>query len=250
MKKNILFILLAVFLTSSIAHSQVSQNAKHRDKKEPAEVTVRYNDLLQKYVSKDGKVDYKLLLQDESWNKLVIDHNALIPQEKWSDDRLKSYWMNSYNINTIDLILKNYPLKSINDLDKPWDTKFITIGDQQYSLNDIEHNILRKIFVDPRIHFGINCASFSCPNILNRAFYPNTVDIMLEKSTFAFMSDGDKNEISEKKIKISKIFEWFAEDFQKGNSSVIQFINNYTDTEIKEDAKVEFMDYDWSLNSK
>ncbi len=154
--------------------------------------------------------------------------------------------MNAYNAFTIKLIVNNYPIKSIKDIPKPWDLRFFQIGKKWYNLNEIEHQILRKMG-DPRIHFGINCASFSCPPILNKAFTAANVDKELEKLAIAFVNDTKRNEINANSIKLSKIFQWFGKDF-KNNGSLIDFLNQYADIEINADAKKSFLDYNWNLN--
>ena len=100
---------------------------------------------------------------------------------------------------------------------------------------------------EPRIHFGINCASFSCPPLLNEAFTRQDVDDQLERLAVTFVNDPKRNTISENSVKISKIFSWFARDF-KQDGSVIDFLNKYSEVTINPKAKKSFRDYDWSLN--
>ncbi|MEO1449971.1 MAG: DUF547 domain-containing protein, partial [Bacteroidota bacterium] len=113
-----------------------------------------WNQLLQTHVSAAGKVNYKGFQADRV--KLDRYLNILAtqpPTDDWSRADKMSFWINAYNAFTVKLILDNYPLKSIRDIEKPWDTSFITIGGKSYTLNDIEHKILRPQFKDPRIHF-------------------------------------------------------------------------------------------------
>lgn len=154
--------------------------------------------------------------------------------------------MNAYNAMTIDLILRHQPLESIKDIKKPWDQRFWKLGDKYYNLDEIEHKILRKMS-DPRIHFGINCASFSCPPLLNEAFTAEKVDSQLDMLARKFINDSKRNTITADRVEISKIFDWFAKDF-KTDGSVINYLNKYSETKILSDAKVRYMDYDWSLN--
>ena len=154
--------------------------------------------------------------------------------------------MNAYNAFTVKLIIDNYPIKSIKDIKKPWDIRFFQIGKKWYNLNDIEHQILRKMG-DPRIHFGINCASFSCPPLLNKAFTATNVDKELEQLAVAFVNDKERNKISANSIEISKIFQWFGKDF-KTKGTLIDFLNQYAATKISPTAKQRFLDYNWNLN--
>ena len=100
---------------------------------------------------------------------------------------------------------------------------------------------------DARIHFGINCASFSCPPLLNEAFTAQKVDTQLDVLARRFVNDSKRNTITANSIEISEIFNWFAKDF-KTNGSVIDFLNKYSDVQIAAKAKKRYKDYDWSLN--
>lgn len=203
--------------------------------------------LLQKHVSEDGKVNYLKIRQSkllQSYIKDLQEHNITLKTA--NKNEVLAYWINAYNALTIDLILKNYPLKSIKDIDKPWDQHLWKFNDKWLNLNDIEHKILREL-EEPRIHFAIVCASESCPKLLNKAFTAKNLDEQLTQVTQTFLADTTKNKISENNIQLSKIFKWFAKDF-KNNGSLIDFLNQYSDTKISPKAKKSFLDYDWSLN--
>ncbi len=205
-----------------------------------------WNTLLQTHVSDQGNVDYKGIKKNAvELDTYLMQLAKTSPTESWSKDEKLAYWINAYNAFTVKLILDNYPLKSIKDINKPWDKKFIPIGDDLLSLSHVEHKILRKMN-EPRIHFAIVCASYSCPNLLNKAFKAECIDKQLSKATKAFIS-SDKNNITANKIEISKIFSWFADDF-KQDGTLIDFLNTYSEIQISKKAKKKFMDYDWSLN--
>jgi hypothetical protein len=134
------------------------------------------------------------------------------------------------------------------DLDngKTWDVKWIKLGGKTYSLNQIEHEIIRPQFKDARIHFAVNCAAKSCPPLYNKAYTEENVNRYLEKRTIQFINDNKYNSISTKKAEISKIFEWYQEDF----GDLITYLNKYLKQEdISKKAKVSFKEYDWSLNN-
>ncbi|MGB3076569.1 MAG: DUF547 domain-containing protein, partial [Chitinophagales bacterium] len=157
--------------------------------------------------------------------------------------------INLYNAATIQLVLEHYPLKSIRDIanGKPWDDAFISVGEKKYALNNIENDVLRKKFTDPRIHFAINCASKSCPKLLNGAYLPDRLDVQLNSMTKLFINDASKNKITATQIDISEIFNWYQKDFiQKG--SVINFLNEWSATRISTTASIHYLNYDWSLN--
>jgi len=209
-----------------------------------------WDKILQANVSKTGVVNYKGIKADPNFNKLVEIFNAT-DVSTMTKAESKVFWINAYNIYTIKLIIDNYPLKSIMDLDggKPWDKKFITISGKSYSLNDIENNILRKKYNDPRIHFAINCASFSCPTLYNHAFFVGSEESILNTLARKFVNDPKRNKISEKKIEISSIFDWYNVDFVK-NGNLIRFLNQYSDLKIDDDATISYMNYNWNLNNK
>ena len=168
--------------------------------------TGTYNSLLQKYVDKKGNVDYKNLKKEETKLTEYLSFLAkTTPQKSWSNNKTKAFWINAYNAYTLKIILDNYPTKSIKDINGPWRKKIVTIGNDQLSLGEIEHSILRKMN-EPRIHFAINCASISCPNLLNEAFTASKIEAQLERTTKAFIN-SDKNKISASNVKISEIFE-------------------------------------------
>ncbi|MEO8934244.1 MAG: DUF547 domain-containing protein [Xanthomarina sp.] len=206
-----------------------------------------WNDLLEKHVNRFGEINYQAIKTDPPLLQASLNEfSKNEPKTSWSKDETLAYWINAYNAFTIKLIIDNYPIKSIKDIKKPWDQKFILIGKQLVSLNEIEHNILRKMN-EPRIHFAIVCASKSCPKLLNEAYLPSKLDLQLTVATEEFLADETKNSISSNQIKISKVFKWFSEDFTQ-NGSVIDFLNQYTTVEISPKAKKSYMNYDWGLN--
>lgn len=206
-----------------------------------------WSTLLQKHVSQNGTVNYKGFKNDQSKLKIYLNTLAKhIPTEQWNRYDTLAYWINVYNAFTVALILDNYPVNSIKDIKNPWDLRFIKLGAKWYTLNDIEHTILRKM-EDPRIHFGINCASISCPKLLNKAFTAQNADTELENLTVDFINNPEKNTISANKIEISKLFTWFAKDF-KTKGTLIDFLNTYSKIRIHNNAKKSFKKYNWQLN--
>jgi len=206
-----------------------------------------FHNLLVANVAESGTVKYKGFIQNrKQLNDYITSLGQNLPNDSWSKEDKLSYWMNAYNAMTIDLIIRNYPLKSIKDIDKPWDQRLWQLGDKWYNLNEIEHEILRKMN-EPRIHFGINCASFSCPPLLNEAFTASEVDNQLEKLAIRFINDPERNSISKMSIEVSEIFSWFGKDFKK-DGSLIDYLNQYSEITIDPKAKKKFMDYNWSLN--
>lgn len=217
-----------------------------------------WDQLLKVHVSADGKVNYKGFIKDKAKLEQYLNSlSANAPDRStWSKNEQMAYWINAYNAFTVKLIADNYPTQSIKDLGPKlkiplisdvWHYKFFKIGGKESSLDEIEHSILRKEFEEPRIHFAINCASVSCPPLLNEAFVPNKLESQLQKVAVNFINDPQRNKISTESAQLSSIFSWFKGDFTK-NGSLVDFINQYSKVKLKSNAKVSFMDYDWNLN--
>ena len=205
--------------------------------------------LLQQYVSTNGQVSYSNWSKNkaalEAYLKTLADNPV---QNNWSRNEKLAYWINAYNAFTIKLILDNFPLKSIMSLHggKPWDVKWIQLGDKTYSLNQIENDIIRPQFKDARIHFAVNCAAKSCPTLLNRAFTADKLETQLEAQTRTFINNPAFNQISAKSATVSQIFEWYAGDF----GDLKAYINKYSNTKLDGSAKVAYQEYQWDLNGK
>lgn len=211
--------------------------------------SIMWDNLLVKYVSKDGTVNYKGIKADPSFALCISTFQMSHPDEDWDEKKEECFWINAYNAFTVKLIVDNYPLKSITDLKDPWDQKFIKLKGNTYSLNQIEHEILRPKYQDPRIHFAVNCASYSCPKLLNHAFMPMSLDKMLTQLAKDFLNDPKRNIITKEKGEVSQLFDWYKEDFTK-HGDLIVFINLYSRVIMDRDAEIVFMEYNWELNGK
>lgn len=216
-----------------------------------------WTDLLQKHVRVDGLVDYSGFVADSiELNKYLTELSSFQPTDTRSQEEKLAYWINAYNAFTIKLIVDHFPVQSIKDIKKGipfvnsvWDINFIVIGDDKLSLNDIEHNILRKEFNEPRIHFAIVCASMSCPKLRNEAFVSAKLEEQLQTQTIDFINDPKKNKLSADVFNISSIFKWFQADFAN-NGDIRAFIAKYSKQSINPEGKVSYLHYDWNLNGK
>ncbi|QAA82769.1 DUF547 domain-containing protein [Aequorivita sp. H23M31] len=210
----------------------------------------QWDNLLQKHVDENGLVDYKRFAND----KLLLNNYLIMlsknePTENWSLEEVLAYYINLYNAATVKLIVENYPVKSIKDISRPWTKNRILIGNREISLDEIEHGILRKMD-EPRIHFALNCASISCPKLLNQAFTASKINKQLDQAAEDFIN-GDKNHVSPSNPLLSPIFDWYKKDFKvNGKTDVIAFINQYSNIEIHPQAKISYLKYDWNLNEK
>ncbi|RMF25420.1 MAG: DUF547 domain-containing protein [Bacteroidetes bacterium] len=205
--------------------------------------------LLRRFVNTQGRVNYAALKKEE--HKLdnylsILRENP--PAPDWSKGEQLAYWINAYNAFTVKLILEHWPVSSITKLHggKPWDVKWIQLGDKKYSLNQIENEIIRPKFKEPRIHFAVNCAARSCPPLLNQAWTPRNLEPMFERQARRFINDPAFNKIQPDAAQLSKIFDWYAEDF----GDLVAFINRYSKVKLRPDAKITFLEYDWALNKQ
>ena len=215
-----------------------------------------YGELLKKYV-KDGVVDYRGFKNDEALLDQYLKVLENIEVNSLSRDEQFAFYVNVYNSWTIKLILSAYPgIDSIKDLGNifktPWEKKIVRINGEIITLDDVEHKILRKKFKDPRIHFAVNCASKSCPPLISEPYQGSTLNQQLDDSTRAFINDPKSNYLKDNKLYVSKIFDWFPEDF---DDDIIGFFLQYAEGEFKEELeaqknkiKIKYLHYDWSLN--
>lgn len=216
-------------------------------------------ELLKKYVNDKGDVSYKDFIKDRKKFEAYLNFLSMnAPSDKWTRNEKITYWINAYNAFTIKFIIDHYPVESIKDIgssiqipfvNTPWQYKFFTIGGEEMKLDQIEHKILRKQFDDPRVHFALVCASYSCPQLRREAYTADKLDMQLTAQAKQFLSDKRKNNITSDNIEISKIFSWYKGDFTK-NSTLIEYLNKYAPVKINKDADISYKDYNWSLNEQ
>jgi len=208
-----------------------------------------FDTLLKKYVAKNGDVNYKGFKNNiEKLNYYISYLEDQKPSKNWSVETQLAYFINVYNANTIKLILDNNPTKSIKDINNPWLKKRFKIGNKSFSLAGLENGILRKMN-EPRIHFAVNCASASCPKLLDVAYTQKNVMELMERATKAFINNPTKNKLDANSAKISEIFKWYKNDFTE-NGSILDYINKYSNVTVNANTKIEYLEYDWSLNEQ
>jgi hypothetical protein len=171
-----------------------------------------------------------------------------------------AYWINLYNALTVQVILEHYPVESIRDIDispgffsdGPWGKKLVTIESETVSLDDIEHQILRPIWQDPRIHYAVNCASIGCPNLQPTPYQADHLDRQLDQAAIDFINHSRGVEVRDGRIKTSSIYAWFEEDFGGDDKGVIAHLKAFAEPDLA--MKLEKFDriadhhYDWRLN--
>jgi hypothetical protein len=191
--------------------------------------------------------------------------------DAFSKPQQMAFLINAYNAFTVELILTRYPkLASIKDLgsflQSPWKPKWVPLLGDKVSLDDIEHQMLRKRgrYDDPRVHFAVNCASIGCPALREEAFVPDRLDMQLDEQTTRFLSDRTRNRLNTANgtLEVSKIFDWFGEDFRLGHrgiASLAAFLGRHANALADAPAdrervrggqlEINFLDYDWKLNA-
>jgi len=220
-----------------------------------------FDQILKEYV-KDDLVNYKAIRKQPEALNSYIDLLSKVDESifnKWSKDEQLAYLINLYNAVTIELVADNYPVKSIKDIDKegegPWKLKVVNLFSEKISLDSLEHEIIRKDYNEPRIHFALVCAAIGCPKIPNKSFIASKLDQQLDERARLFLSEKDINFIDkdQKVIYLSPIFDWFMDDFKRNSNSVISYIQNYFPrSDIRNidlsRFKIKYTEYDWGLN--
>ena len=213
-----------------------------------------FDALLKKYVS-GGGVRYS------AWKASAADMAALDkvvavigsenPSGLGRNDKL-AFYINAYNAWMIHLVLEKYPIKSVRDyasLFGIFTGKNIQLGGEKMSLNHLEKDLILKGIGEPRAHFAVNCASRSCPVLIPAAYNAATLDATLNERAKAFTVNPLGVQLAKdgKTAQLSSIFKWYDSDFKPAGGPVA-FINKYRAQPLPADVKVEFQDYDWSLN--
>lgn len=217
-----------------------------------------------------SSVDYAGFAKNSKSLDGYLDSLSKIDQgtfQAWNKNDREAFLINAYNAATIKLILTRYPdLKSIKDLgglfSSPWKKEFVDLLGQRRSLDTIEHELLRGAsdYSDPRIHFAVNCASIGCPALRPEAYVGTKLRNQLQDQTDRFLKDHGRNRLASdgKSVQVSKIFDWYADDFDAHADGVGAFLADHADALGLDAAKaqmlregklsIDFTDYDWSLN--
>lgn len=231
----------------------------------PSETYDDLTALLQRHVDERGLVDYRGWKErDEAALRAVVDRLEAIDLTAWSDSPrdLKAYWINVYNAVTLQACLEFFPLRSIRDKAAEgkgynvWNDYPFENGGRRWSLNQIEHELLRPMG-DPRIHAAVNCASLGCPPLRREAFVPARLDEQLDDQTRTWLNDPSRGvRVRDGVVALSEIFSWFGDDFAPDTAGRLRWISRYLrDPAMREavtrrGARVESIAWDWRLNQR
>ncbi len=240
MKTYLIPLVTGIFSLASCAQQTSSHN------------TSSYNILLKKYAAEDG-VHYEKWAANkedkEALNKILEDWSK-VDATKLNKDEQAAFRINLYNATMLDVVLDNYPLKTVTKLGKKefaiFDDKIIETPNGKISLNTLEKKQLIKDFPDARIHFAVNCASVSCPPLRAESFNAKELEKQLNEQTKIFANSDRAVQGSGSEVKYSELFNWYADDF--GTKNPAEYLNKFRAKKLSTESKVNWIKYDWNLN--
>jgi len=221
--------------------------------------------MLKQHVTRDetglNRVNYAAWKRESRDGLLAyIGRMEKVEVTKLSRSEQYAYWVNLYNAVTVALILKHYPVDSIRDIDispgffsnGPWGAKLVEVGGVELSLDNIEHDILRVNWDEPRVHYAVNCASIGCPNLARDAYKGTQLDSQLDAAARAYIASPRGIHFDGDRVTVSKIYSWYDEDFGNSEAGVIEHISQYANGETAQRvaglSSIDDYEYDWSLN--
>lgn len=229
-----------------------------------------FGQLLKQYEN-NGLVNYQAIQKSpELLNQILtqFENVSKSDYEKWRRDERIAFWINAYNLAGLKTIIDHYPLgkglswkalafpsNSIQQIPNVWNQPALEVFGEKVSLNHIEHEILRKEFKEPRTHFGLVCASLGCPVLQSGPYLADKLDLQLNEQISAFLADPKKFRYNSDTdtLYLSPIFKWFKKDFEQ-TGGIRSFLNVHLPDGIgkgiSEKTKIEWLDYDWSLNEQ
>ena len=221
-----------------------------------------FDALLEAHVKPDAegynRVDYRALATEHAALDAYLDDLAAVTPSELSREEAHAYWINLYNAKTLDVVLDAYPVESIRRINLggalfkpgPWSADILTIDGVDLTLDDVEHRVVRAIFNDPMSHYGLNCASVSCPNLMADAYTGSNIDALLAESGRRYVNHPRGVEVSAGRITASRIYDWYAEDFGGEDALKAHWVGLATPEKAAEieAAEIARYRYDWDLN--
>ncbi|QNH61337.1 DUF547 domain-containing protein [Hymenobacter sediminicola] len=237
--------------------SWLASPAQAADAMSPQALHAPWDELLHKYVTPDGMVDYQGLLDDEDklLDYLMAMRKTAPNEQTWTPADIQAFWINVYNASTVYMVLQYYPVSSINDIRmkgrsySPWEFAGVTVGGQEYSLNQIEREKLSARFHDPRIHFALVQGASSGPRLLNEAYNGAHLQQQLEQQTRSFINDPARNMLGSQQASISGLFSFYAAEFGE-QTQVLEFLNRYARVPLAAATPISYLPFSWNLNDR
>lgn len=226
-----------------------------------------YQEFLNRYVF-NGEKDVNLIhyskvsSEDKKALDQYIQRLTSLPIRTYNKQEQLAYWINFYNALTIQLILKHWPVKSITKINispgffsfGPWDASLVTIEGQKITLNDIEHRILRPIWNTPMLHYALNCASMSCPQLQNKVFTAQNSQKLMHKAALDYVNRPYGVKVEANTLRLSKIYQWYQADFGNTESEVLKHIAQFAKPKLKNQLlngqKSISYYYNWNINGR
>ena len=209
--------------------------------------------LLQKFVNKDGKVNYQAIQRNPAQLEKLLAAIAAFDVDKAAMADQYAFYLNAYNVLVIGEIVAHYPLASVQDMPGFFNRTQLRVAGQLLTLDQIETDKLRKIYDDPRLHFALVCGTNSCPRLSRAAYVGKDLFVQLNnQANFALLDPNYvKVDPATKKVMLPEIFKWYDSDFSASSSSGVMYVNKFR----KEDRvptwyTVEYSPYNWSLNDQ
>ncbi len=224
-----------------------------------------FDELLRRNVNGRGLVDYDAFARSPAFEAYLKQLARTVPRSLPEADRL-AFWINAYNAYTIALINKHDERKSIRNINRtlgfirakgPWSERIAVIGGEAYTLDEIEHEIIRKRFKEPRIHFALVCAALGCPPLRQEAYVGPTLNEQLDDQARVFLRESpEKNriDVASGVVTLSRIFDWYGSDFGASAAEIGRNLSGYfkgaeRDLLASGNFRLRFSEYDWSLNT-
>lgn len=242
--KNIVVAFLLSFTIVPVANGAVDYDLNDFFKRSDA--------FLKKHVQ-NGQVAYKAINNQFAEIESLYRTIGETDLSKASDNEIKAFYINAYNLIVIYQVSKYYPLKSPLDQSGFFDKVKHTVAGVPMTLNFLEIKKLILTYKDPRVHFALACAAVSCPPLADFAYMPGQLDQQLDTRTKLALNDPVwlKVRADQNKVYLSKIFEWYNKDFMMGGEgSVLEFINKYRIKNIPASYAIAYYEYDWGLNER
>ncbi len=195
-----------------------------------------------------GNIDYPAIVNHPSQLNELISYIEKHPYKQMDETERKAYLINVYNLFVIESVVKHFPINSPMDVPGFFESEKHNLAGKKYDLNAIENDILRSEFQDNRIHFVLVCGAIGCPPIINEAYTPENLDLYLNQQTRLALNNPEFIRVDHNKIEISEIFSWYKSDFLIESKNIRDFINQYRIIQLHENHKIDYYDYDWSLN--
>jgi Protein of unknown function, DUF547 len=244
---RLFFLLLPLLATLSARADNNTLELLHRP----------WNELLKRCVQPDGRLNYAELVEhDELLPAYLQTLRRTTPEASWTRQDQAAFWLNVYNAYTLNIAIEYYPVQRLGDIKiktvggyRPaWDAPEVNVGGKEYSLNQIEREILPRLLPqDPRRFLALHCAAASSPALLPEAYDGPRLDQQLHEQARRFVNDPTRNQLTAAAVQVSSIFDWHAAEFGE-KARLVAFLNRYAQTPIDATATVQYLPYDWTLN--